>query len=96
MACRYCLDLVGVGLGWALLEQGSEHWGGAGQAVKRTVQFGSQQHGRERGHISERQSVVYKLYPFQIEMRVKMQLTWPLGWLWPCCYGHRCETAFFL
>lgn len=44
--------------------------------------------GRERGlgHISEakegerkRQSVVYKLYPFQIEMRVKMQLTWSLG-----------------
>lgn len=27
----------------------------------------------------ERQSVVYKLYPFQIEMRVKMQLTWSLG-----------------
>lgn len=32
---------------------------------------------KNAGLISEkRQSVVYKLYPFQIEMRVKMQLTW--------------------
>lgn len=36
-----------------------------------------QEEGR-RGRGGDRQSVVYKLYPFQIEMRVKMQLTWSL------------------
>lgn len=54
----------------------------------------------------ERQSVVYKLYPFQIEMRVKMQLTWSFCCLWfrfccwfcswPRCYGHRFMASSIL
>jgi len=68
-----------------IVEHGEGHGGGHEQGHAGGLGGGQRERKRKRkrglGHISERQSVVYKLYPFQIEMRVKMQLTWSLAWV---------------
>jgi len=95
---------------WAVVPEKGAWQGRCRKAVKRKVQFSGKHFAPQARKVGswvvgslisgERQSVVYKLYPFQIEMRVKMQLTWSfwlslgLGpWFWPCCYGHGGSTA---